>query len=130
MSRTLEVHELRTNSANVGATAVNKYRFVKFDADGNIVQAGAGEYAEGVAMDNGAPGELIRYMELGVHPVSVAVAAAFAKGDKIMSNADGRAVEATGVGAFVLGILQETATGDLELASAWINTRDITQLTA
>ena len=90
----------RAGSKLTGASCVA----VKYDADGDIVLAGAGEMALGVTLpmaDALEDGDAVTVLvtDIGLWTAGGAIA----RGDALASDANGKAVKAT-AGAFILGV--------------------------
>jgi hypothetical protein len=99
-----EIPNLRF-SAEAGA-AVARRRFIKFDADGNAIQAVAGEAAVGVSMNSSTVGEVL---EIADGIVIVEAGGVVAADGLVQSDANGKAV-ALGLG-IPLGVALTASTG-------------------
>ena len=89
-----------------------QYKAVKFDVNGNIVLAGAGEDALGILQDDPANGQV---GTVKVYGVSKAIAgAAVARGAQVTPDAQGRVVAAA-MGNTVIGKTLAAATGANEV---------------
>ena len=92
--------------------SAEQFTFMVADANGEAAQAGAGDDAVGVLQnDPAAQGEAANLQTFGIS--KVVAGAAVASGAQVMSDATGRAITATGTGAFVTGVaLQAAANAD------------------
>jgi len=94
-----EIPNLRFSG--VAAATVRRYRFVKVDANGLIVQAGLGEASIGATRNEAAIDQAV---EINDGIAIVEASAAIAAGAQVQAAADGKAVTAT-TGGVVLGIV-------------------------
>ena len=108
-----QINETATIIEKAGADIDDvRCRMVKYDASGNVVLCGAGEAPLGVAIITNASEHKagddvdiqIRYNGM------IMAGAAFAKGDPLASDANGKAVKATT--GNIIGIALEAAAGD------------------
>jgi len=96
-----EIPNLRFSLEAAGPVA--RRRFVVVDANGKGAQAGAGELAIGVSMNDPAAGEVLEVAD-GI--VMVEAGAAIVAGSEVQSGTDGKAVP--------LATVEVTASGDAE----------------
>lgn len=88
--------------------ALESGRFVKLDGSSQLVYTGAGEQALGVLDEDASrQGQVVGVTVSG--PCKVQAAAALAKGARVASDANGRAVAASTASHFVLGQLAEAS---------------------
>lgn len=114
-----------TSAADLSAEA-NQYKFVKLDANGEVVLCtAAGESAIGVLQNRPKLGEQATVRAVGVSKVQAD--AALNEGDRIATSADAQAkaasalVQATGAASNVLGIALTAPSAAGVLFSAYIN---------
>ena len=117
-----QINQSPTITAPAGAELTGVHGLLlKFDTDGNVVAAGAGEKAIGIAIitnnENVEKGEDvdIQIKDIGL----VKAGAAFKKGAELAADASGKAIEAT-AGQFVIGTALRAATADGDLVSIQI----------
>ena len=98
-----------------GTGGTTEHRFVKpaNGADMQVVAAGAGDFACGVAEDTAAAGASVSIVTHG--DVIVEAAGAITRAGVVMSNSAGKATAGTGAGNAPLGIALETAANDGDL---------------
>lgn len=89
-----------------GTGGVEKGRLVKLDTGTVVHCAAITDVTYGVALHSAAAGELVAVAVNGV--VDVRCAAALTKGGRVMSNANGRAADASGATALLIGEALET----------------------
>ena len=101
----------------VAANVINKNRFVNIVANAEVDEALSGGMAVGVSGESSAAlaSAAIQVYSLTSHKVPVEAGAAITKGDRVMSDATGRAITATGATSRVLGVALETAANAGEL---------------
>ncbi len=91
-----------------GDLSAEQHTFMLCDANGRAAQAGAGVDVVGALQnDPSALGEAANIMATGIS--KVVAGAAVAAGAQVMSDSTGRAITATGTGAFVAGVALEAA---------------------
>jgi len=103
----------------VAAEALTQYRAVALNFETKAVEyvAVAGDLADGVVLVNAASGEPVEVIISGIVPVKITTAGSIAKGDFLMSDANGGFIEATtGEIAIAQALQVPAANGDLILA--------------
>lgn len=93
-------------------------RIVKFDGSGDLIKSGAGEESDFIVSDKPAIGTPVGVFKRGEQG-KVQVAAALAKGTRIMPDASGKGVAVT-VGLFYIAILDEASTADLDVVNCHV----------
>ncbi len=98
-------------SVTAGVAFTDKlYYIAHMDTDGDAVLAGAGEACLGVIVEENAVDKPATVQIGGV--AKVVAGAAITAGAEVASDANGKAVTASGAGTKTLGVALESATGD------------------
>ncbi len=94
------------------------YYAAHMDTDGDLVLAGNTEDVYGIITEGGASGEPTTVQVSGI--AKAIAGASFNAGVKLMSNASGKLVTATGSGAAFIGIARNASGGDGEIVEVLI----------
>lgn len=106
---------VRSISLLPGAVVVNR-RFVTVQADGKFDHTGNALQAHGIVLADGVDGDpAIAVALLDGSKIEVESGAAISIGARVMSNAAGKAITATGATARVLGVALSASGADTEI---------------
>ena len=98
----------------------DQYKIVKLNASGQVVLAGSGELAIGVLQNKPNSGEAAQVRIFGLTRMIFAIAGP-EPGDRIMSDASGLGVTATGAGILAIGISIGTPTISNEVSAVLLS---------
>jgi hypothetical protein len=113
----MATYEACKNISGIAGTAVTVYRLVALASDGEYDHAGAAARADGVAAESVAAGGTFPLAIPNGAVVKVEAGGVVAVGDKLASDANGKAVTNAnpGVGGYWVGIARSAAGADGEV---------------